>query len=199
MAVLVIGIIRREGKMKTFKFVLLVVACMLLVPVTAMATGGGGGHSHSSSCGHGGGSGGGGCNGGCGAKIKVEACFDENQNGRCSSSEGPMDGLIFLYNESWESLAPNLLGRDDGILLNPEDRGETTFLGLRPDNYILCMSGYEGSFTYPTAGTPDPSSRISVTERPSVQVMESRYCFLVELRNACSDEEIKFAYYSEAE
>ena len=110
-----------------------------------------------------------------------------------------MDGLVFLYNEQWEPLAINLLGRDDGILLNSQDRGETTFLGLRPDDYIVCMSGYESSFTYPTAATPDPSSRISIVERPSVQTNESRWCFLVQLRNSCSDEEIEFRYYSEAE
>ncbi len=173
---------------------LAVVMCLVLVlvfaPVPAVATGGGGGGGH---CG--------GSNCCCGGEIEVKFYFDANQNGRYSSVDGWMDGLVSIYEEGWAYMASHAVGRDDGILSNAADRGRTTFRGLRPDNegYIVCAHGFEGFFTQPTASSPDPSSRIHVVERLSVNTDESRYCYQVEIRNNCSEETAWFGFYSDVE
>ena len=166
-------------------------ALVLVAPVPAVATGGGGGdHCGGNNC----------C---CGAEILVKLYFDQNENGRYNSSvDGWMDDqLVSIYNESWAYMASQTTGRDDGILGNNADRGMTLFRGLRPDNegYIICAHGDESFFTQPTASSPDPSSRIHVVERLSVNTDQSRYCYQVELRNSCSDETVWFGFYSDVE
>ncbi len=186
---------------------LAVVMCLALafMPFPAVATGGGGGGhcDHEDHEDHGGdgdhGDDGECC---CGGKIKAKWFFDLNRNGRYNASvDSWMDGLVYLYNEGWASMSINLVGRDDGIPNNAADRGRTTFRGLRPNNqgYILCADGFEGFFTYPTASSPDPSNRVHVVERLSVNTDESRWCYQVELRNSCSDETIWFGFYSDVE
>lgn len=171
---------------------LAVVMCLafalIFAPVPAVATGGGH-HCRGSNC----------C---CGAEILVKSYFDQNENGRYNSSvDGWMDDqLVSIYNENWAYMASQTTGRDDGILDNA-DRGTTLFRGLRPDNegYVVCAHGDESFFTQPTASSPDPSNRVHVVERLSVNTDESRWCYQVELRNSCSDETIWFGFYSDVE
>jgi hypothetical protein len=190
-----------NGKFLAVVMCLALATVLVFTPFPAVATGGGGGghcdhEDHEDDGDHGDGE----CC--CGGKIKAKWFFDVNENGRYNASvDSWMDGLVYLYNEGWASMSINLVGRDDGIPNNPVDRGRTTFRGLRPNNegYIVCAHGFEGFFTQPTASSPDPSSRIHVVERLSVNTDESRYCYQVEIRNNCSEETAWFGFYSDVE
>ncbi|MBP9772089.1 MAG: hypothetical protein KBD16_04195 [Candidatus Pacebacteria bacterium] len=186
-----------NGKFLAVVMCLALATVLVFTPFPAVATGGGGGghcdhedHDDDDD----------GCC--CGGEIKVKFYFDANQNGRYNGSvDGWMDGLVSIYEEGWAYMATHAVGRDDGIPNNGGDRGRTTFRGLRPDNegYIVCAHGPEVFFTQPTASTPDPSNRVHIVERLSVNTDESRYCYRVEIRNNCSDETIWFGVYSNVE
>lgn len=168
------------------KVLLLAAACLLAFGAPAVVSAGG---NH-----------GGGChNDECGAKIEAKYCFDLNEDGWCSSAELVDGSSVYIYNSTWEIMSSHVVGRDDGIVGNAGDKGVTTFLGLQPGRYIVCASGYEDWFTYPVATTPDPSSRVSIVERLSIQEYESRYCFSIRLRDECSREKVYFAFFSDAE
>lgn len=187
--------------MKRTRSFLLMVACILVLPLADASANGNGRHDgnrrgddHDDDCDN--------CAGG---KIGVQYCFDQDRDGECGPIDNPIDNPIYLYNNAWEILRVNITGRDDGDVWNEQDRGVTAFLGLVPGRYIVCAYGAEEFFTYPTAASPDPSSRIAVVERATGNNDESRYCFEVEVapNEECDEDDeglqVYFSWFVEDE
>lgn len=167
----------------------LAVAVIFVFSSPILATGGGGG-------GH--------CNNDCGAEIKVVVYYDANENGRYNRNVDVLsDGIpVNIYNKTWGTMGSQLTARDDGIwgVPNDQDQGWTTFRGLKPGTYIVCSYvGHELFVTEPTPWHSDPSPRIKIVERQSVNTDESRYCYEVRLRNKCAKEKVYFGFYADVE